>query len=290
MKSPAWLLRILAVVLVSGAVAVQADGAPKRVKYVPPDGFAGFKWGDLRSRFTSLPEQPIGVGAAWMTQQPKEKEFFCVRTADDVCDVNSMLQQARTMFEGGGTYVLSEYSVEDQGYQFGEADPVMLYPVVFQFCANWGVGTGKRTDQPVKFDEMNKFCGVRLLFDTETPEQLKTLPRDYVTTYDRVLKKLMAKFGQPKGWAMRGRVVVETSDGDDPDDLVDRKFPVWRWCPARDRELKPACTATVTLTLNPATGQGTVLYATPLVWEYAYARENYGFKGDRLFKILHDRK
>ena len=30
-----------------------------------------------------------------------------------------------------------------------------------------------------------------------------------------------------------------------------------------------------------------MLYSTPLLWEYAYARENYGFKGDRLFKLLH---
>jgi hypothetical protein len=30
-----------------------------------------------------------------------------------------------------------------------------------------------------------------------------------------------------------------------------------------------------------------VLYSTPKLWEYAYARENNGFKGDRLFKLLH---
>lgn len=294
MKSPAWLLHILAVFLVSGAVAVQAD-APKRVKYVPPDGFAGFKWGDLRSKFTSLPEQPIGVGAAWMERQPKEQEFFCIQSTGpqggaDGCDIQSMLQQARGRFQGGGTYVLSEYSVEDQGVRFGDADPVMLYPVVYQFCAKWGAGVSKSTAMPDKFDDVNMFCGMRMLFDTETIGQLKGLPRDHVTTYDRVLKKLMVKFGKPKGWTMRGRVVIETSDGDDPEDVADRKLTIWRWCPARDRELKPDCTASVTLTLNPATGQGTILYSTPPVWEYAFARENYGFKGDRLFKMLHARK
>jgi hypothetical protein len=35
---------------------------------------------------------------------------------------------------------------------------------------------------------------------------------------------------------------------------------------------------------------GTLLYSTPLLWEYAFARENNGFKGDRLFKLLHARK
>jgi len=37
------------------------------------------------------------------------------------------------------------------------------------------------------------------------------------------------------------------------------------------------------------TGKGSVVYATPLLWEYAFARENYGFKGDRLYKLLHAR-
>jgi hypothetical protein len=33
-----------------------------------------------------------------------------------------------------------------------------------------------------------------------------------------------------------------------------------------------------------------VLYSTPLLWEFAYARENNGYKGDKLFKLLHARK
>ncbi len=46
----------------------------------------------------------------------------------------------------------------------------------------------------------------------------------------------------------------------------------------------------MSLSIDPKTGVGTVLYATPLLWEYAYARENNGFKGDKLFKVLHARK
>jgi hypothetical protein len=30
-----------------------------------------------------------------------------------------------------------------------------------------------------------------------------------------------------------------------------------------------------------------VIYSTKLLWEYAWARENNGFAGDRLFKLLH---
>jgi hypothetical protein len=70
----------------------------------------------------------------------------------------------------------------------------------------------------------------------------------------------------------------------------DRKFKIWRWCPAPDRDLHTNCTASVVLAIDPATGKGTVMYSTPLLWEYAYARQFYGFKGDPLFKVLHARK
>jgi hypothetical protein len=45
----------------------------------------------------------------------------------------------------------------------------------------------------------------------------------------------------------------------------------------------------VVLSLDPATGVGTVLYSTPLLWEFAYAREKNN-KGDRLYRMLHARK
>jgi hypothetical protein len=290
-----FLLRGLGLLLISGAVAVHADEDPKRVKYVPPEGFAEFKWGDTRAKFTRLPEQPIGIGAAWMERKEKPREFSCITSmtmtqtgAVDGCDVQSMLQQARKSYEGGGVYVLSEYSLEGQGFRFGDTDSVLLYPVVYQFCANWSGETKKRGDLPPNFDEINKFCGMRLLFESETREQLRALPADHVTNYDRMLKKLLAKYGRPKGWQRRGRVLIETLDGDS-NDPSERRFGIWRWCPALDRALKTECIASVTLSLDPETGKGSVLYSTPLLWEYAYARENFGFKGDRLFKLLHAR-
>ncbi len=91
-----------------------------------------------------------------------------------------------------------------------------------------------------------------------------------------------------KGFLFRGHVLIETLDGDS-NDPSERRFSIWRWCPAPDRSPKPSCSASITLSVDPLTGKGTVLYSTPLLWEYAYARENFGFKGDRLFKMLHAR-
>lgn len=294
MKSPA-LISLAALLFVT--VALGAD--TKRVKYVPPEGFAGHRWGDLRSTFDRLPEAPIGVGAGWMRSiEHQDLEGACVPIgmqgptmsgAVGGCDFQATLLRLRKTFEGGGTYVLSEYTIEDQGFRFGdEANGVKLYPVIYEFCANWPGPTNKRGVEPPNFDALNKFCGMRFLFDSETREQLRSLPQDHVTNYDRVLELLLAKYGRPHGYLRRGRVLIETLEGDSQD-VADRKFSIWRWCPAVGSGLKTSCTASVTLSLDPTTGRGTLLYATPLLWEYAYARENFGFKGDRMYKLLHAR-
>ena len=87
----------------------------------------------------------------------------------------------------------------------------------------------------------------------------------------------------------RGHVLIETLEGDsnDPRSASSASGAGAR---RRDRAFNTTCNASVVLSLDPATGMGTVLYSTPLLWEYAYARENNGFKGDRLFKMLHARK
>jgi hypothetical protein len=273
-----------------------ADAKPKRVKYVAPEGFLGHKWGELRTSFDRLPNEPVGVGAAWMNPVEKESSFTCVpigypgptiNGAVEGCDFQATLLRMRKTFEGGGFYVLSEYAIEGQGFRYGdEEEGVVLHPVIYQFCANWDE---TKREVPPKFDEINKFCGVRFMFQSDTREQLKKLPQDHVTNYDLVLERLIAKFGRPDNFVRRGQVVIETLDGDSADP-AERKFSIWRWCPARDRGLHTTCTASVVLSLDPTTGVGTVLYSTPLLWEFAYARENNGYKGDRLFKMLHARK
>jgi hypothetical protein len=230
--------------------------------------------------------------------RPGEKEvtFDCVPVsgaglamggAAGGCDMQATHNTLRRRFEGGGFYVLSEYLIEDQGGRFpGAKDGVLLYPMIYQFCANWD---SVKREVPPKFDEMNKFCGMRLLFESETAEELRKLPADHVTNYDRVLDSLIAKFGKPDRFVRRGQVTIETLEGDSSD-RRERKFRVWRWCPARDRGLHTSCTASVVLSLDLERGKGTVLYSTPLLWEYAYARQNNGYRGDYLFRMLHARK
>lgn len=291
----------LTVLSVTAVLPAASADKPKRVKYEPPEGFAGHKWGELRSSFDRLPEAPIGVGAAWMhSKEKQDADFFtCVPLgyagpqisgAVGGCDFQQTLLRLKKSFEGGGTYVLSEFTIPDQGFRFGDdQDAIVLHPVVYQFCANWGGASSKRNREPPTFDAMNKLCGVRFMFQSDTRQELRGKPADYVTNYDRMLEKLRAKFGEPEGYLRRGRVLIETLEGDSADE-ADRKFSIWRWCPAKGDGFHTSCDASVTLTLDPTSGVGTVLYSTPLLWEYAYARENNGFKGDRLYKMLHARK
>ena len=269
--------------------------AAKKVKYVPPEGYAGHLWGELRTSFTRLPSEPIGIGAAWMNPVEKESSFTCILKLPtdptqgggvEGCDFQATLARIQKKSEGGGFYVLSEFTIEEQGFRYGgENDGVIVHPVVYQFCANWD--DTKRV-VPRQFDEINKFCGVRLMFQSDTREQLRGKPPEYVTNYDRMLAKLLERFGKPDNFVSRGQVLIETPEGESTDQ-ADRKFSIYRWCPARDKGLHTDCTASVVLSMNPATGVGAVLYSTPLLWEFAFARER-NQKGDRLFKMLHARK
>jgi hypothetical protein len=299
MKSACSLLLTLAFLLLSAAFTAHAADKPKRVKYVAPAGFDGRPWGELRTSagFASLPEKPIGVGAAWMQPVETDLYFTCMPPpASDIangadpgaCDPWSTLNSYRRKVEGGGFYVLSEYSIDDQGARLGGESGVLLYPVVYQFCANWD---GKKREVPPTFDTLNQFCGMRLMFKSETREQLRDLPSDHQTQYDRVLDLLVAKYGRPQNFRQRGQVDIQDTEGGAVIREM-RKFGTWRWCPASvgSRGLHTQCAASVVLTLDLTTGAGTVLYSTPQLWEYAYARENNGFKGDELYRVLQARR
>jgi hypothetical protein len=92
---------------------------------------------------------------------------------------------------------------------------------------------------------------------------LRKLPGEYVTNYDRMLDKLIAKYGRPNEFLRRGQVIIETLEGDSSD-VADRKFSIW--LVPRDRQrISHRLQGEVVLSLDPTTGEGTVLYSTPLL-------------------------
>jgi len=271
--------------------SVPAFPAPPR-HYSPPEGFSGYGWGTLRSAFTNLPAEAAAVRAAWTQGKRKGDELFCTGTGSQKCTEEDFARVAvNNYYEGDGFYVLSEYSAEAKGFRFPTSG-VVMYPVMYQFCANWH---GMRKKVPARFDELNKFCGMRMLFDTETRAQVRELPPDHVTQYDLVLSELIARYGRPEKFSMQGRVTVESAD--DPTEAArreDRKFSTWRWCPAPRDGLKTRCEASIVMSIDPEIGRGVVLFSTPALWQYAHARESIGEDvedrpPDPLYALLHGR-
>lgn len=259
--------------------------APRR--YHPPEGFAGHTWGETRAKFDRLPEQAQAVRAAWTRGMQRQPEIWCTEGGMGTsCNISYIMNAMATRFEGGGFHVLSEYKIPTQGFRFSETG-VLLFPVIYQFCANWD---STKREVPKDFEQLNRFCGMRLLFETESLAQLRKLPKDHVTKYELVLAELIAEFGKPSGFFKRGRVEIETVDENTERQLGgERKFSTWRWCPAADRALATSCKSSIVLSLDPESGRAVVLFSTPELWAYAYARESGAFKGDPLFAVMHAR-
>jgi len=268
---------------------VPALPAPPR-QYAAPLGFSGHIWGEPRSTFDRLPQLPADVLATWTRGKEISKEVVCTGRGQHECTVDDYVRAARMkQFDGDGFHVLSEYLIEGQGFKLPQTG-VTFYPVVYQFCANWH---GVRHRVPKDFDEINEFCGMRMLFDTESSAQLRQLPADHVTRYDLVLAELIARYGKPANFMWRGKVTVEPVDGppiwastgDKAHD--DRKFDVYRWCPAPRDGLMTRCKASIVLSIDPDLGRGIVLFSTPEVWRYAWAREASDAAPDPLYTLLH---
>ncbi len=262
--------------------------APPR-HYEAPVGFDGHVWGQPRSTFDRLPQRPAVVLAAWTRGKEISKDVICTGRGIEQCTVDDYVRASRMkQFDGDGFHVLSEYLVEGQGFKLPQTG-VLFYPVVYQFCANWH---GMRHKVPKDFDEINEFCGMRMLFDTESSAQLHQLPADHVTQYDLVLAELISRFGKPANFMWRGKVTVEPVDGPpiwaSSGDKAheDRKFNVWRWCPAGNDDLMTRCKASIVLSIDPDLGRGIVLFSTPAVWRYASAREAGDARPDPLYTLL----
>src|SRR5688500_10653420 len=106
------LLAVMVTLVVPVPPAVAAD-KPKKIKYVPPEGFAGRTWGELRTSFDRLPAEPLGVGAGFIMPVEKASSFTCVPVAAPGptisgaiggCDFQATLLRIRKEYEGGGFY------------------------------------------------------------------------------------------------------------------------------------------------------------------------------------------
>jgi len=287
--------------LLGTLLLVVSVGAAEAPKYQAPAGFGGKHWGDPLTGFEKfIDAEPFSMSGSWTRGKTTESDFQCITNAPvlpsaveaqaagggllsmpmEACDLTS--SNMRNKVEGRGFHVLVEHRNESQGFRYGGKDGVLLYPVIFQFCAKWD---SLKVEEPPNFKELVKFCGMRLMFKGESDEELATLPSGSQTRFDRVLDLLIEQFGRPERFEKRGRVEIEAAEGTAV--VGERRYRTARWCPPRDRDIATKCDASVVLAYDGVKRWGYVFYSTPAVWEYAFARENSGFKGEYIYRMLH---
>ena len=282
---------LMSTVLLAAAIYIRvlhADGAGDdarndHVRYRGPAGFQGNLWGKPLSAFAHFERDPLYVQTASSRGKTTFVDMKCVARAMTGCDLEASLQTLQQKVEGEGFHALAEYYVDAQGLQFGEPEAV-LFPLFYQFCARWG-GVSSRVPQDVQ--EKMKFCGMRMLFRSETLKELRAHDDGHVTNYDRILRQLIGTHGEPEGYVKHGRVIIH-APGEKIEQARERRFDEWRWCSLRtDRDIAPGCQSSIVFAFDATTGWGVVLYATRPIWEFAYARHQGGAEDDALYKLLH---
>lgn len=256
----------------------------ERVAYEPPTGFAGLLWGDSFAKIAERQPKVVAADVAYAKERVTQVEFFCTPTQTG-CDLYQALASLRQETARGGFRLLMEVVIPDQGFRFPQTG-VVMYPVTYQFCAQWQGQTSKPPESII--DEM-ELCGIRMVFRSETLQEAEDLPEDRLTTYELVLEQLIRRYGKPTGYFKQERVVVDTGDGKYADPRQ-RRFKTWRWCPPVGFTFVPSCEASIVLGFNPESGNGAIFYVTAPVWEFALAREQNVKGSDPLYRLLHARE
>jgi hypothetical protein len=231
----------------------------------PPTGFNGRAWGDGLSAFKGV--------RLWRANTAMESTGKVVEFRDAYGQ----------RLEGEGSFALAEYYF-DRDRNPWVAQHVDLFIISYLFCSRW---QGPYLPRTVK--SRLKLCGARLMFRSETLEQ-RAARGDSDTNFDRLLRQLIALHGAPEGFQRSGRITVETED----QRLTTPEKPTpdfirYRWCGVTEPAVRPSCEATVTLAFDARTGAGTVLYATPQMYDYAYARHRTSDENNELYVLLNDR-
>jgi len=259
------------------AIEISVHSARDTPRYVPPAGFREHRWGEPLSAFTHFEVDPLYVQTAHSRGKTTLVSAECAG-----CDLTATLRSMRQKTEGEGFHTLAEYYVAAEGIQFGDSG-AFLFPVFYQFCAQWRGFSG---EVPEDIQNRMSFCGMRMLFRSQTQEEVAASGNEVVTNYDRILQALIEAYGEPEDYEKRGLVIIATPDSKFVQPR-DRRFDEWRWCSLHgDQDIAPNCKASVVLALDSSTGWGVVLYATRPVWEFAYARQHGGAGGDALYRLL----
>ena len=275
--------RALAAATLAAVVVAPAAHADD---YHVPYGFNGHAWNEPLQAFPGLIVWHANT-AQNSAGKVTDLRINCQedQSTGNTCttDLTSFEQQ----IQGDGTFALGEYYQKVDSNPWADAGAKVL-TISYLYCAS---ERGEYLPNPLR-DHL-QMCGARIIFTSDTLGQLAKRPEGYRSNFDLVMRKMVAEYGEPPGYEIHGKITVQALD--DSDDDAPRSGPparpeyvVYRWCGLLPdgQQLHPSCPASITLEFESISGVGSVLFATPKVYDFAYARYQMGDQKNDLYALL----
>jgi hypothetical protein len=269
------------------ALAAWSSGATRAADYQPPTGFNGHRWGEPLTAFHGL---KLLAAHAALVSPGKVENLHLMCKPDragrgerqnnlDICYYDGQV-------EGAGSFAEAEYYFKYDRNPWA-AEKIQLSTITYLFCAQW-----QGSVLPHDLKKRLTLCAVRVTFRNE-PQKHAAANADEKSNLDRVLRQLTSQHGEPPHYEHSGRITIETDEQHlTTPEGPERDYVRYRWCGVPDLapKLYPSCPATVTLVFDAAPDLGTVLYAAPPLYGYAYARHVLGQENDELYVLLSGRR
>ena len=285
--------RICATAALLVAICAQADS------FKVPYGFNGHSWGEPLQAFPGLRLWHANTvenspGKSTDVRLNCQQAYFTGPQSPNGSTVGSTCASQISSFdqriEGDGALALGEYYQQLDANPWADAGARPL-TISYLYCA----GTrGQYLPSPLH-DHL-QLCGARVIFLSDNLNQLAKRPESYLSNFDRIVRKLVADYGEPPGYELHGKITVQSLDESDDSaqvaaPSVRQEFMVYRWCGLLpgDQRLHPGCDASITLEFEANHGVGSVLFATAKVYDYAYARYVMGEHNNDLYALLFSR-
>jgi hypothetical protein len=257
--------------------------ATQAAEYRVPREFNGHEWGE---QFAALPGIRLWHANTAQSAQVGESGHrlnYCMQSATSSCDPRYW--HIQETFDTPNTFALAEYYLNVDSNPWADSG-IRLYAISYLYCAS---ARGPYMRTPVK--KYLHLCGTRVIFLSDKPDQLAKQEEGYQSNFGRIVRRLIADYGEPPGYELHGKITVQNMGGDVATSTPARKNPVYvlyRWCPVVSDKPRPDCTATVTLEFEATHGEGTILFATPELYDFANARHGIGDQKNDIYTLLYN--
>ena len=292
--------RLAPIAAIAAAAALFATGTAQ-ADFTPPYGLNGHMWGEPLEAFPGLMvwhantahNSPGKVTSLHVNCQQLGSSAGVAfgsgsGTLQGICadDISTFTESP----EGVGSFALGEYYQDVDANPWGDSG-VQVSTISYLYCAN---SQGPYLPTPLRNNL--QLCGSRVIFTSDTLAQLDKQPAGHRSNFDLLMRRLTRDYGQPPGYEVYGKVTVQGVD--EPPSAptgtaaeTKPKYVVYRWCGLLEasRNLHPPCKASIVVEFDSVHGVGTVLYATPRVYDFAYARYVMGDQQNDFYTLLFSR-